>query len=241
MIRKYFLVFLLSFNLWSQENTFKVDYDLKVNFTDVTNYKSVLYVNNAESIFLWNNPLEDYKMTTEGTNTKINIILSDSIGSFNYRNFATGTLYSRVLHISESSFIVKENIPDIEWEILTEHKIINNFNCQKAITNFRGREYTVWFTNEIPISVGPWKLAGLPGLMVYGYDSTYTFEFNLTKLSKDTYQINKITNDADVISLDEYAEISKSYTDDFVKKLKSKLPRGATIKVDKMKGLEIFD
>ena len=35
-----------------------------------------------------------------------------------------------------------------------------------ATTHFRGREWKVWFSEEIPLSLGPWKLGGLPGLIL---------------------------------------------------------------------------
>ena len=38
-----------------------------------------------------------------------------------------------------------------------------SFDCQKAECDFRGRRWEAWFTTEIPVGEGPWKLRGLPG------------------------------------------------------------------------------
>jgi hypothetical protein len=38
--------------------------------------------------------------------------------------------------------------------------------CKKATTNFRGRYWEAWYTEEIPIGQGPWKLCGLPGMIL---------------------------------------------------------------------------
>lgn len=65
---------------------------------------------------------------------------------------------------------LKELLPEINWNILSEKKQIGNFTCTKATTSFRGRNYIAWFTNEIPLPYGPWKLQGLPGLILEAYN-----------------------------------------------------------------------
>lgn len=47
---------------------------------------------------------------------------------------------------------------------------------------FRGRVHTVWFTNEIPVSFGPWKLNGFPGVILEAQDETKTFMFFFLKV-----------------------------------------------------------
>lgn len=64
-----------------------------------------------------------------------------------------------------------------EWDIQEDTLTVSGYLCQKANTNFRGRDYTVWFTPEIPINDGPWKLYGLPGLILKAEDSEQTFAF----------------------------------------------------------------
>jgi GLPGLI family protein len=43
---------------------------------------------------------------------------------------------------------------------------IGNWEAQKATTEFGGRKWTAWFCEEIPLSDGPYKFKGLPGLIV---------------------------------------------------------------------------
>ncbi|MGP1476458.1 MAG: GLPGLI family protein [Phocaeicola sp.] len=63
------------------------------------------------------------------------------------------------------------------WKILEGDSLIHDYPCQKAQTEFRGRIWTVWFTPAIPVSDGPWKLYGLPGLILIAKDNTAHFSF----------------------------------------------------------------
>lgn len=70
------------------------------------------------------------------------------------------------------------------WKIEDESKVINGYNCQKAITKYGKKDITAWFTTEIPISEGPYTFKGLPGLVVEAYDNKDYFHFKLSGLKK---------------------------------------------------------
>ncbi|WP_294243645.1 GLPGLI family protein [uncultured Chryseobacterium sp.] len=54
----------------------------------------------------------------------------------------------------------------IRWTIHPETKSIAGFKAQKATSQFRGRNWTAWFTNDIQIPDGPYTFCGLPGLIL---------------------------------------------------------------------------
>jgi GLPGLI family protein len=62
------------------------------------------------------------------------------------------------------SIIYKDELKPQDWEILSDTVTILGYLSQKAICRYRGRDWEAWFTSEIPISEGPWKFYGLPGL-----------------------------------------------------------------------------
>ena len=70
-----------------------------------------------------------------------------------------------------------EALPDFKWQIQSETTKILSYTCQKALGEFRGRKYIAWFTSDIPLSDGPWKFCGLPGLILAVQDTEAYFVF----------------------------------------------------------------
>lgn len=86
------------------------------------------------------------------------------------RNEKILTEYLFEYMLFNKKFAVEEPLPEMKWELLEEKKKIGNYSCEKAKTVFRGRMYEVWYTPEIPLSSGPWKFNGLPGLVLSARD-----------------------------------------------------------------------
>lgn len=89
-------------------------------------------------------------------------------------------------------FIYKEE-EKLKWEITKTTQQISGYHCTLAKTVFAGRHYNAWFTNEIPISDGPYKFRGLPGLIVKIEDTRkhYTFELESFTKTKETFKFDK--------------------------------------------------
>lgn len=83
-------------------------------------------------------------------------------------------------------FRYEDSLPQIEWQVEEEARTILGYACQKATGSLYGREWTVWFTMDIPASEGPWLLSGLPGLILEATDSEGLFHFSAIELRKDT-------------------------------------------------------
>ena len=71
-----------------------------------------------------------------------------------------------------------EKLPLFDWKIGTDTATICGYECFKATCHWRGRDFTAWFTLDIPVEYGPWKFGGLPGLImkVSDNDGIYTFQ-----------------------------------------------------------------
>lgn len=93
-----------------------------------------------------------------------------------YKNYPAGKL-THTEKICQDWFRYDEDMPEIEWELTDTTINILGYECQGAKCNFRGREWLAFFAEEIPIAEGPWKLHGLPGLIMKASDSTGAYSF----------------------------------------------------------------
>lgn len=94
-----------------------------------------------------------------------------------YKNYPDGKL-THTEKICQDWFCYTEDMPQPDWELTDSVANVLGYECQSARCRFRGREWTVFYTEEIPLSDGPWKLHGLPGLIMKASDEKghYTFE-----------------------------------------------------------------
>ncbi len=160
------------------------------------------------------------------------VALSEKIGQTNYR-------------------ILEDQKP--EWKILSDKQKIGEYNTQKAITNFGGREWTAWFSTDIPFQDGPYKFYGLPGLIVKLEDKTGSHVMTLvgnkkTEASTDEeFRIQGVMtfgiNDKDIeVSKKQFKKAWKDYQADPTKDMKqrmSTLPAGAVVRMKNADGKDI--
>jgi len=90
--------------------------------------------------------------------------------------------------------------PKIDWHITNENKEIGDYLAIKAEARFRGRDYEAWFTPEIPIPAGPWKLFGLPGLILEVTDKEKQYVWYATniKYPADFDSLLLVINEEDI-------------------------------------------
>jgi GLPGLI family protein len=165
--------------LWQLENQEELNCDLYFDGT-----QSIFVLEDSE-IKRFEKAREE-KSTASGSaknSDMIHIKLSDGKSLFNYKNYRTKAAISREVCFDWKKYIVKDTIPAINWELTNERKMIGQLNCQKAVATWRCSKYEVWFTSDILIDVGPWKLCGLPGLIVEAYNKTVDHAYKLTYLS----------------------------------------------------------
>lgn len=188
-----------------------------LNLTAQTNLKGVVYYGhkqsfgmgapigndyNSELIFNSTNSTYTFaKDSLEGEHVREMIPIKNDKGIFMIMKTTTkeGFIYNinRTTNLIKSRDIgynyVSDTIPKLAWKILNETKKIGNFECTKATCNFRGRNYTAWFSLKIPLPFGPWKLQGLPGLILEAYDTDKEIYFYFKSIEYPSEKELKIT------------------------------------------------
>lgn len=91
--------------------------------------------------------------------------------------------YSRLLTASTQVVEFREELPEIAWHITDARDSIGSYPCIFAEGHFGGRAWKVWFAPEIPLPYGPWKLGGLPGLILKAKEESSGYGFDILRIS----------------------------------------------------------
>jgi len=157
----------------------------------------------------------------------------DSIGKQYYIEGQLITFRDIIYEKSEfKEVIVEEVIPDYNWDLKSQAKKIGEFNCNLATLEFRGRNYNVWYTTDIATPFGPWKFYGLPGLIVVAETADKSIKFQLKSIKSNSIKELEIPKQGKKITFKEYVNFKHNEVNDYIEKLKSKLPRGAVVKIN---------
>lgn len=80
----------------------------------------------------------------------------------------------------------EDTLPAISWELQDSVANICGHLCKSATGTFRGRTYSVFYAEDIPVSAGPWKLSGLPGLILHADVDGGKFTFHAMQIGPAT-------------------------------------------------------
>ena len=160
--------------------------------------------------------IENLRKSLDGNNIQIETS-SPARGNLSmdfYRNYPTGksTYLDKVIR---EKFRITEPLEQPQWDIIADStKQILNYDCQMARCKFKGRTWTAWFAADIPLDNGPWKLCGLPGLILRAYDSKQQYIFDCVGM-KQAKEDENITYNSD---FDKYATSSMKEFVDYQRK-----------------------
>jgi GLPGLI family protein len=196
-----------------------------------------LSFNKTEGLF------EEVKALEKPNNNSDEISISISYVTAGNKYLNTKELNSVVEdNIFGKEFLIVEPLVKPDWKLINEAKKIGDYNCLKAeliipVSDKQKQDYedflqrdakkpalfkmnkpedkvvTVWYTPEIPVSLGPDNYWGLPGLILEVNDgSTILLCSKVTLSNKEKAKI-KIPNKGEKVSQKEFDQIRKKKED----------------------------
>lgn len=100
-----------------------------------------------------------------------------------YKNYPQGKM-TVTDGLLMQDYIYEDTLYAQNWVIQDSSKLILGHECQKAVCHYRGHCWTAWFAMDIPITDGPWKLCGLPGLIMEATTEDNSHAFKLLGMEK---------------------------------------------------------
>ena len=100
-----------------------------------------------------------------------------------YKNYPTGQI-TYMDKIIPTYFQYSEPLDVFQWQLADSSTTIGDFKANCAYTVYGGRRWVAWYTTDIPISDGPYKFRGLPGLIIRLYDDQKHYVFEMEELER---------------------------------------------------------
>jgi len=193
---------LLSIVIFSQTNRFFYDYKFISDSTDksaVTSEVMLLDIDkngsnyySQQKFVVDSTAKADLEKQLKSSPNNISIHRKDKPGMVSYKVTKQYPDFKTYLFtgISSDSYKIEEDQKP-EWKILPDKQKVGEYNAQKATTNFGGREWTAWFSTDLPFQDGPYKFYGLPGLIVKIEDKTGSHSMTLVGNKNIQTSLNK--------------------------------------------------
>lgn len=113
------------------------------------------------------------------------------------RNSGDITVYDKW---GDGIYYYNEPLDEMQWEVQADTTAtILGYECFMAVSDYHGRRWIAWFTPEVPVPDGPWKLH-CPGGMILKADTGDGFSFEATAIELTDRPV------PDVYSTDKYSK-----------------------------------
>lgn len=102
-----------------------------------------------------------------------------------YKNYPTPGKTSLLEKFGMDRFVCVEDYAAPLWQPVPDSSaVILGYRCSMAVANYKGRTWYAWYAEDIPLDAGPWKLGGLPGLILRAYDAPRHYVFDAVGMSE---------------------------------------------------------
>ena len=96
-----------------------------------------------------------------------------------YKNYPEEGKTALLERFGMDRFVCIEDYSAPLWQPVADSSaVILGYQCSMAVTNYKGRTWYAWYAEDMPLDAGPWKLGGLPGLILRAYDAPRHYVFD---------------------------------------------------------------
>ncbi|MEG0850463.1 MAG: GLPGLI family protein [Flavobacterium sp.] len=215
---------LVCFNASAQKNDLYVVYNQIFDYSKPIERTAFLYADDSGSLYeddmltqhkqavidneKWQK--EQDKINADSNSKSFRFISEVKHNTFYKFNRDSNTVQFIQPVIKDRYALITDNVQQ-NWKLSQEKKVISGIECFKATTRFRGVDWEAWYAPSVPYPYGPWKLHGLPGLIIEAQDvnkrTNYTavkIEFQKNdKLNKDLSSLVTVTI-ADKVTMQQF-------------------------------------
>jgi len=224
--------------------TIKIEYQQKFeNIAVEFNQQYDLLIADSLSIYVQKKS-SGYNGIKGSDNNEILLFKTNGVDNKNYYiNYQTDFYFSEEYYGEQLVIKEKDSLVYGKWQLIDSTRTLNKYRCKLAKKKFRGRIYYAWYTDDIPTNFGPWKLVGLPGLLLKAYDEKKEFQLNAIKISRLEQTDNSILNQFNskehfvkqkIYSIQEFRDKLQEHRNIILNRISNTLPKGSNINSIKM-------
>lgn len=108
----------------------------------------------------------------------------------------------------------EEPIPDFGWQLLEGDTVVAGYACQQAQAVWHGRTWLVWYALDLPYDNGPWKLGGLPGLILAARDAAGDYLYTAYEILKGSGHVIQYKQKYERTTQKKYQELALKMAQD---------------------------
>lgn len=130
-----------------------------------------------------------------------------------YKDYPAAGQSTYLERAASTDFQCVEAVETPEWTLIPDSTAtILDYACQLAVTQFKGRTWYAWYAEDLPIDNGPWKLHGLPGLILKAYDAQGHYSFTAIGLQNinGALPLKFVKKDRETVSQKDLRKVKES-------------------------------
>jgi len=223
------IILCININSFGQANPkeLQISYNFHLDIADFTLKSTLVNHKQLDSLIFFENSLPNF-------NIKKNMVVLKL-----FKSFSEHMMIQEVELMKGKRTLVKEELNLFDWQLIAGTEQILGYSCQKAEAHFRGRDYTAFFTTEIPFKAAPWKFHGVPGTMlkVTSQDKVIAIEATAIKIKQKSKELSNPFKDKKYYSWERYV---KKFTDQF-EQYRAQFKKSSSYKLSGGSNIEKFE